>query len=188
MECQRDTPFCYCFMDKKCKGDYKMEDKALQKLVEEISIKYFKKPFKHKAVFNSRLRTTGGRYHLHTHDLDFNPKVIEAYGTEILEGIIKHELCHYHLHIVGKGYRHGDADFKQLMKKVNGLRFTPSLEAKNEFINRLEYECSGCGIIVYRKRRFNLNKYVCYSCKNKFMLKGPKRIQNKVFDNLTYIK
>ena len=39
---------------------------------------------------------------------------------EELIGIIKHELCHYHLHLEGKGYQHRDKDFKELLKKVGG--------------------------------------------------------------------
>ncbi|MDT4035241.1 SprT family protein, partial [Staphylococcus hominis] len=39
-----------------------MNNKMLQKLVETTSLDHFNQPFKHKAYFNSRLRTTGGRY------------------------------------------------------------------------------------------------------------------------------
>ena len=35
----------------------------------------FQKPFLHQATFNRRLKTTGGRYHLASHHLDFNPTV-----------------------------------------------------------------------------------------------------------------
>ena len=35
-----------------------------------------------------------------------------------LISIIKHELCHYHLHQEGKGYKHRDQDFKDLLKKL----------------------------------------------------------------------
>ena len=80
-----------------------MTPESLQNLVEDLSLRYFNKPFKHKAVFNNRLRTTGGRYHLGTHNLDFNPKILEIFGIDIFIGIIKHELCHYHLHLENKG-------------------------------------------------------------------------------------
>lgn len=43
-----------------------MNEQELQKLVESISLKYFNKAFKHQAIFNTRLKTTGGRYHLKT--------------------------------------------------------------------------------------------------------------------------
>ena len=48
---------------------------------------------------------------------------------EELIGIIKHELCHYHLHIEGKGYQHRDRDFKQLLQKVDAPRFCSPLPA-----------------------------------------------------------
>lgn len=158
-----------------------MEERKLQELVERISIDYFNKPFQHRAYFNKPLRTTGGRYHLKTHNLDFNPKVFEQFNQEIIEGIIKHELCHYHLHIEGRGYKHSDQDFKQLMAEVNGLRFTPSIERKQDYISRWEYECSGCNSTIFRKRRFNVEKYICSSCKNKFILKGRKDLSNIIY-------
>ena len=113
-----------------------MTDKELTALVKKISLKYFGRAFKHQAVFNARLRTTGGRYHLKSHQLDFNPKIIEHFPEEVLIGIIKHELCHYHLHLEKKGYRHGDPDFKELLKEVGGLRYTPSIEGKEGKIMR----------------------------------------------------
>lgn len=149
----------------------------LQAYVEEISVLYFNKPFKHKAHFNHRLRTTGGRYHLETHNLDFNPKILELFGLEIFEGIVKHELCHYHLHREKKGYRHRDSDFRQLLKQVGGLRYTPSIETKKDFVMRWIYQCKGCGTEIYRKRRFNVEKYICIHCKNHFELQGKKELK-----------
>ena len=37
-----------------------MDNEKLQSMTESISITIFKRPFKHKAYFNKRLRTTGG--------------------------------------------------------------------------------------------------------------------------------
>lgn len=104
-----------------------MTDQALQTLVEKISIVFFQKPFLHQATFNRRLKTTGGRYHLASHHLDFNPTVFLKYGQEELEKVIKHELCHYHLHLAGKGYQHKDKDFKELLAKTGGARYAPPL-------------------------------------------------------------
>lgn len=83
-----------------------MTDHDLQVLVEQLSQRYFLKPFNHQAVFNKRLRTTGGRYILQNHDIEINPKMMTEHDQETLEGVIKHELCHYHLHLAGAGYRH----------------------------------------------------------------------------------
>lgn len=82
-----------------------MEQKVLQQLVEQISLEFFDRPFKHQATFNPRLRTTGGRYHLRSHDLDFNLQVLETFGMSEFIGVIKHELCHYHLHLANRGYQ-----------------------------------------------------------------------------------
>ena len=97
--------------------------------VQEVSMTYFKKPFRHQAVFNKRLRTTGGRYLLQTHNIEINPKYLEEYGEQEVEGIIKHELCHYHLHIEGKGYRHGDMDFQMLMQQTGSPRYCRPITA-----------------------------------------------------------
>lgn len=156
-----------------------MKDQELEELVKSLSLKFFDKEFKHQAIFNSRLRTTGGRYHLDSHHLDFNPKIIDYFSKETLEGIIKHELCHYHLHLENKGYRHGDQDFKNLLEKVEGLRYCPSFELEEGKIKRWLYFCEGCQAKLYRKRRFNVNNYRCRKCSGHFALEGRKEIQVK---------
>ena len=80
-----------------------MTDLELQNLVEEIAHTYFHQPFIHQARFNSRLRTTGGRYLLTSHDIEINPQIATDYADTILVGVIKHELCHYFLHQQGRG-------------------------------------------------------------------------------------
>ena len=120
--------------------------------------------------FNKLLKTTGGRYHLQTHDLDFNPKVLEKAGETAFIGVIKHELCHYHLHLSGPGYQHKDKAFKQLLQKVGGLRYTPSLIEKSEQKRLLKYQCLRCGAVAKRQRRFNTERFVCAKCKGKFQL------------------
>lgn len=147
-----------------------MDNKALQKLVEEISLEWFGRPFNHQAYFNNRLRTTGGRYHLDSHNLDFNPKVASEFPRETLVGIIKHELCHYHLHLAGLPYDHRSREFKTLLKQVGGLRYTPITKLEKEKYGRWQYQCQGCGQVIYRKRRFNTNRYVCRQCRGKFKL------------------
>lgn len=95
-----------------------MNNDELQNLTETISKQYFNKIFEHEAYFNNRLRTTGGRYILKTHNIELNPMQYKHYGLKALKDIIKHELCHYHLHLSGKGYQHKDNDFKELSAKV----------------------------------------------------------------------
>ncbi|MBM7644684.1 SprT-like protein [Scopulibacillus daqui] len=145
-----------------------MTNKELQALVEQISLKYFKKPFKHQAAFNKRLRTTGGRYLLASHNLEFNPKQLEFYGKDEFIKIIKHELCHYHLHIEGKGYRHRDRDFQVLLSDVGGSRYCKTIPGtRNQARHIHVYECKKCRERYYRKRKIDTNQYVCGKCRGK---------------------
>ncbi|BCA85959.1 protein SprT [Enterococcus saigonensis] len=146
-----------------------MTEIQLQRLVEEISIQFFNRPFQHRAVFNSRLKTTGGRYHLTDHHLDFNPTLFAEISAREQVGIIKHELCHYHLHLLKKGYRHQDRDFKILLAQVGGSRYAPGLpQEKNSQVRRqVTYRCSGCGQIFKRQRKINTQRFVCGQCGQK---------------------
>jgi len=159
-----------------------METRELQKLVEAVSLNHFDRPFRHQALFNNRLRTTGGRYHLGSHDLDFNPHVLEKAGLETFIGVVKHELCHYHLHLRGEGFQHKDKAFKDLLKKVEGLRYTPSLKESDEPKKYWQYQCRKCGSITQRQRRFNTAKFVCAKCKGRFELIGKAETQKTAAD------
>ncbi|WP_442597626.1 SprT family protein [Neobacillus sp. D3-1R] len=147
-----------------------MNEQDLQLLVEKISLNYFQKPFRHQATFNSRLKTTGGRYLLHSHNIELNKRYYEQLGLEELIGIIKHELCHYHLHLEKKGYKHQDPDFKKLMKQVGAPRFCKQLPERpktNRSLKLYVYTCSDCSLVFKRRRAVNIQKYVCGKCKGK---------------------
>jgi SprT-like protein len=149
-----------------------MEEKELQKLVEKISIDSFGKIFRHKATFNNRLRTTGGRYLLRSHNIEINKKYLEQLGENELIGIIKHELCHYHLHLEGRGYQHRDPDFKLLLKKVGAPRFCGQLidkPQKRSSRKILLYQCTKCHQEYKRKRSIDTTRYVCGKCKGKLL-------------------
>ncbi|WP_164214640.1 SprT family protein [Virgibacillus sp. YIM 98842] len=143
-----------------------LNEKALYKIVNDLSWEFFHKPFIHQVKFNSRLRTTGGRYLPHKKTIELNPKYyMEADENEFI-GIIKHELCHYHLHIEGKGYKHGDADFKFLLKKTGSPRYCKPLPS-NQLMYKHEYKCKKCGFIYRRIRKVNTKKYGCGKCHGK---------------------
>ena len=145
-----------------------MKDMELQELTELISKDFFGIPFKHTAFFNKRLKTTGGRYSLQTHNIDINPKHLEYFGEEELVKIIKHELCHYHLHLAGKGYMHKDNDFKILLKQVGGSRHCQSIPGMRKQTTKIHlYRCEKCKTEFKRKRQFNTEKYVCGRCKGR---------------------
>lgn len=147
-----------------------MENEELQSLVCYISQKFFNDSFNHKAVFNQRLRTTAGRYLLKSHYIEINPQYYQLYGMDELINVVKHELCHYHLHIHGKGYMHKDKDFKQLLKRVNGTRFSKQIKERRELPLRYEFVCKKCGQIYFRKRKIDYKKYRCGKCKGKLKI------------------
>jgi SprT-like protein len=143
-----------------------LNEKELKDLVNDISIKYFHKPFVDKVIFNSRLRTTGGRYLPMKRLIELNPKYLYEMDHNEFIGIIKHELCHYHLHIEGKGYKHSDKEFKMLLKQTGSPRHCKPLPS-NLKAQKHQYECQKCGQIYHRVRRVNIKKYRCGICRGK---------------------
>lgn len=146
-----------------------LNEKELYALVHEISITYFNKPFIDAVRFNSRLRTTGGRYIPSKRVVELNPKYIVEMDEEEFIGIIKHELCHYHLHIEGKGYKHGDIGFKKLLKETGSPRHCNPLPSYNKEKKHC-YVCKNCTHVYKRQRRVNINKYRCGKCGGKLMV------------------
>ena len=105
------------------------------------------------------------------HDIEINPKMLTEHGSNVLIGIIKHELCHYHLHLEGKGYKHKDPEFKALLKKVDGLRYAPELKSEKPGVERFYiYECEKCGMLYQRKRRVDTARFVCSKCRGSIKL------------------
>lgn len=149
-----------------------MTDADLQKLVEEISLDSFHRPFLHKATFNGRLRTTGGRYLLRTHDIEINPHHYDKHGLDSMVGTIKHELCHYHLHLQGRGYKHQDRDFKELLEQVGGSRYCPDTGLRREVKMKYLYACRECGQEYPRKRKIDVRRYGCGKCRGRLFLQA----------------
>jgi SprT-like protein len=136
-----------------------MTQNELQVLVMQISKKYFGLPFKHIARFNTRLKTTGGRYLLASHDLEFNFKMA---NLPEFEGIVKHEQ---------RGYQHKDLDFKKLLAQVGGSRFAPSLK-QGQTTRYFWLYCCENGHNIPRKRRFQEKNYRCGQCGEKIRFVG----------------
>jgi len=142
-----------------------MTDEELRRYIDKVSSEAFGKPFIHNARFNKRLRTTGGRYMLSDHSIEINPLVLDKHGTDELLGVVKHELCHYHLHIEGRGYRHRDMDFRDLLKSTSSPRFCrPLSEPNRNAVSLRVYKCVSCKLLYNRKRRMDVTKYRCGKC------------------------
>jgi len=151
-----------------------MNDHELQQWVERVSLESFGRPFLHKASFNGRLKATGGRYFTRSHNIEISPHQLAAFGAEDTEKIIKHELCHYHLHIMKRGFRHRDQDFKQLLAAVGGSRYCQTLPERAEQRKRIPYKyklvCTACGMAYLRKRRVDPSRYLCGKCRGKLKI------------------
>ena len=147
-----------------------MNEEELQKLVEQISLQSFGRPFLHLVNITRRMTTTGGRYHLDDHYLEFNAHFLTPDHYSDLVGIIKHELCHYHLHLLGLGYQHRDHDFKVLLKRVGGSRYAPDIGLRKTRKRHYLYVCQNCGLQYPRVRRLNTRRYRCGRCHGKLKL------------------
>ncbi len=150
-----------------------MSNEELQQWIEQVSQISFGVPFRHKASFNSRLSTTGGRYFTKSHNIEINPRQLEMFGREETERIIKHELCHYHLHLAKRGYMHRDADFKKLLAMVGGSRFCqtlPGAQARKPQPYRYKLVCTACSTEYLRKRKADPKRYRCGNCAGKLKL------------------
>ncbi|SHN32063.1 SprT family protein [Gracilibacillus kekensis] len=146
-----------------------ISQEELEKLTNDLSIRFFEKPFIDIVIFNHRLRTTGGRYLPAKRTIELNPKYYNELGYEEFEGIIKHELVHYHLHIEGKGYQHRDPEFKQLLKETNSPRHCNPLPSM-EYDFKYYYYCKECNHLYKRRKRMDIKKYRCGKCKGMLTL------------------
>jgi len=150
-----------------------MNDETLQAWVERVSMESFGLPFKHRATFNGRLKATGGRYFTKSHNIEISPHQLAAFGAEETEKIIKHELCHYHLHIMKRGYRHRDDDFRRLLVQVGATRFCktlPEREARQPRPFKYKLVCRSCGMEYLRRRKLDPARYACGKCAGKLIL------------------
>ena len=157
-----------------------MNNAELQVLTKQWSCQLFGRPFLHQIYFNSRLKTTGGRYHLSDNHIDINPLMYTEYNLDSLKRVVLHELCHYHLHLLGKDYHHQSAEFRSLLSRVGGARYAPPTSKRQHRRVKWYYQCTSCGIVIGRQRRFNTSRYVCRRCGSKFKLKKfEKKLVNK---------
>jgi len=150
-----------------------MSNEELQLWIEQVSRDSFGMPFRHKASFNSRLSSTGGRYFTKSHNIEINPHQLAMFGREETERIIKHELCHYHLHLAKRWYMHRDADFKRLLAQVGGSRYCqtlPGAKARKSLPYRYKLVCTACATEYPRKRKVDPKRYRCGKCSGRLKL------------------
>ena len=149
-----------------------MDNSELQQLVESVSEQWFQKPFLHTALFNARLRTTAGRYLHGSHSIEINPRYHALHGPAELISTIKHELCHYHLALGKRPFKHSSPEFKLLLAKVGAALYAqPSPGLANKRHRVYFYVCIQCSHAYRRSRRINTRRYVCGKCRGKLLLR-----------------
>ena len=111
----------------------------------------------------------------------------EAVSFPRIDTSILTELCHYHLYDQGKGYRHKDPAFKQLLQQVDGLRFTPPLPENTGRVKRIYfYQCPHCGQEYRRKRKIDLKKYACGHCRSRLQFLEMRQEWESVFRRISF--
>ena len=71
------------------------------------------------------------------------------------------------MHITGRGYKHRDRDFRELLKKVGAPRFCKRIINEEKEKKVYMYECMECSLQYVRRRQINTKRYVCGNCKGK---------------------
>lgn len=141
-----------------------IDDAALQVLVEQLSLRYFKRPFNHRVSFNRHLRSTGGRMVFPTRgahvleseiSMEVNPKL----SDQQLPGIIKHELAHYAIYLKQGLHHENDRDFQTLLVKLGAPKYSPLTSVRKSVY---VYRCSGVLHHEFtRSRRIDLKRMRC---------------------------
>ena len=130
----------------------------LMRITQGLSQSLFGRTFKGEVCWNSRLRTSAGRYSRRHSRIDINPKYIEHYGEDSLTDTLKHELIHYHFPSAGHG-----PTFAREAQRIQCSRFCRPLPGRKV---RYLYQCQGCGLKFPRQRRIDVKKYRCGICKS----------------------
>ena len=139
-----------------------MTNQELQRLVEHISLESLVS-FSSSSLVQCQAADTGGRYQLKDHSIEINPKMLTDYGEATLVGIIKHELCHYHLHLAGNldNTAHGRFENccnRSVVAVCTGTKIVQPNHAAGNCM------CQHCGQKYYRARRIDVSKMVCGRC------------------------
>lgn len=138
-------------------GDHLLlHESELLSLTMQLSLAWWQRPFTGTVCWNSRLRTSAGRFSRQTQTIELNPRHSTHFGQAALEETIKHELIHYHF----QGAGHGPI-FRQEATRVGCARFCQPIPHP---VRMHTYQCQGCGATFQRKRRFNTCRFRCARC------------------------
>jgi SprT-like protein len=128
----------------------------LTALARQLSLTWWQRPFAGTIHWNSRLRTSAGRYVVSSQIIELNQNYAENFGDQALAETIKHELIHYHFPQAG----HGPV-FRREARRVGCARFCQPLPGP---VRWQVYQCRRCGALIRRRRRFDTKRFRCGNC------------------------
>ncbi len=138
-------------------GDCVTDEMDVEPLLQRLSLELFARPFLGRVRFNSRLRTSAGRFLASSQIIEVNPAYVRANGEASLIDTLKHELIHYHYPQGG----HGPL-FRGEAKRIGCNRFCSPLPGRSP---ALRYACIDCGQEYLRRRRVNVRLMRCGKCR-----------------------
>lgn len=137
-------------------------ESELLALTTRLSLTWWQRPFTGTVCWNSRLRTSAGRFSHRTQTIELNLRHASHFGHGSLEETIKHELIHYHF----PGAGHGPI-FRQEAARIGCARFCQPIPRP---VRVHTYQCQQCGATFQRRRSFNTRKFRCARCQGMLKL------------------
>lgn len=133
----------------------KISEKNLRLMCEELMDKLWGDKLEIPVVISSRMTNSLGLFYSsmvykngkrvrQPLKIAISKSLLEYYSLENIEGVIKHELCHYHLYKKGGNYCDGDKEFEDELKRI-GSHSTCTLSRAGMIYT---VKCSCCGKVV----------------------------------------
>lgn len=133
----------------------KISEKNLRLMCEELMDKLWGDTLEIPVVISNRMTSSLGLFYSsmvykngqrvrQPLKIAISKSLLEYYSLENIEGVIKHELCHYHLYKKGGNYCDGDKEFEDELKRI-GSHSTRTLSRAGMIYT---VKCSCCGQVV----------------------------------------
>ena len=176
----------------------KINQKELQLICEELMEKLWNDKLEIPVEISSRMTrclgsftatesTINGKKIRNPEKITISKKLLETHSLENIEGVIKHELCHYYLFKTYQKYSDGDKRFQDELKRI-GAHSTRTLSFSGDIHL---CKCSKCGRIVKRSLSKSgatrtINNRISGCCKADIVYAGVQRVENTNSDNVNY--
>lgn len=167
----------------------KITEKNLRLMCEELMAKLWGDKLEIPVVISSRMTNSLGLFYSKTIyikgkkvrqplKISISKNLLEYYSLENIEGVIKHELCHYHLYKMGGKFSDGDKEFEDELKRIGSHSSRTLTRAGIVYTVR----CSCCGKITRRTTSKamvtrSINSRISICCEAE-LVQGESYIQN----------